>query len=147
VARSVADPEQLRRLRSNRDVLARLAEGAARSADGVGPWSPDGWVMQTHPDLADALAAAADGTGLRPAVVYGVAILLDPTDRIMAVGRGTSRAWLRIVDGPAMSRLDEAASLIPGLADFVAVDAWRVELRDWVDASAILVGLGRRRDA
>jgi hypothetical protein len=146
VADSVADPDHLRRLPANHAVLDRIADGAERSSDGVGPWSPDGWVMRTHPDLSEALATAAAGTGLSPAMVHGVTTLLDPSDRIAAVAWGTSGVWLRIVDGPAMSRALEAeATRVEGLPDFAAVDAWRVPLADWVDATAILLGLGRRR--
>ena len=90
--------EALGRVAANTAVLARIADGAERSADGVGPWSPDGWVMRTHPDLTEALERASPDD-LR--MIVGVAALVDPADRIYAVGRGTSSVWLRVPSGPA----------------------------------------------
>jgi hypothetical protein len=136
MAERAGDPVALGRVTANREVLARLADGAERSRDGVGPWSPDGWEMRTHPDLTEALEQSA-ADDLR--VVYGVATLVDDAQRIYAVGWGTGGVWLRVPSGPAF---DDAvggdATAVEGLAGWVAVDAWRVDLGQWVRASAAL---------
>jgi hypothetical protein len=136
MAERAGDPVALGRVTANRAVLARLADGAERSHDGAGPWSPDGWVMRTHPDLSEAIEKAAPDD-LR--LVHGVATLVDGADRIYAVGWGTGGVWLRVPSGPAF---DDAvggdATAVEGLAGWVVVDAWRVDLGQWVRASAAL---------
>jgi hypothetical protein len=115
-----------------------MRDGAARSRDGIGPWSPDGWVMRTHPDLTEAIEMAAVGLRARTELVYGLATALMRSV-IVGVGLGTSGVWLRVPDGPAFDRaLDEGATRVDGLTDWLEVDAWRVDLHAWLDASVIL---------
>lgn len=136
MAERSGDPEALGRVAANRAVLARIADGAERAPGGVGPWSPDGWVMRTHPDLTEAVAAVAPGD-LR--MVHGVATMVDAAGRIYAVAWGTGGVWLRVPSGPAR---DDAtgegsdATPVEGLPGWVRVDAWRVALETWVRASA-----------
>jgi hypothetical protein len=136
----------LGRVAANRAVLARLAEGAQRSSGGVGPWSPDGWVMRTHPDLTEHVEGAAPDD-LR--MVYGIACLVDPADRIYAVALGTGSLWLRVPSGPAYDDAVEGGSARPvdGLGGWVEVDAWRVDIGPWVRASATLTREMRSADA
>jgi hypothetical protein len=130
------DPETLRRVAANVAALARIADGAQRSPDGVGPWSPDGWVMRTHPDLTEALERAAPDD-LR--MIVGVAALVDPANRIYAIGRGTGAVWLRIPSGPAYDdAIGGEGQPVSDLAGWVAIEAWRVDLGTWVRASAAL---------
>jgi len=131
------DPEALGRVAADRAVLARIADGAERSPGGVGPWSPDGWVMRTHPDLTEVVESVAPDD-LR--MVYGVATLVDASDRIYAVARGTGLLWLRIPSGPAY---DDAigggtARPVADLPGWVEVEAWRVDLDTWIRSSAAL---------
>ncbi len=121
------DPERLQLVAANRDVLARLADGAARASDGDGPWSPDGWVMRTHPDVTEALESAARGD---VRMVYGIPTLVDAADRIYAVGLGTGRLWLRVPPGRALNAAVARGEAEPveGLAGWTQVDAWRT---DW----------------
>jgi hypothetical protein len=115
-----------------------MREDAARAADGVGPWSPDGWVMRTHPDLTEAMEAAATGIGTRVELVYGLATAVVGSV-VTGVGMGTGALWLRVPDGPAFDRArDEGAIPVDGLSDWLWVDAWTVDIRAWLDASAIL---------
>lgn len=140
-----ADLETLSRVDRNREVLAAIAGGAEPSRDGRGPWSPDGWVMRTHPDLAEALAAAAVDAGLLPQIAYGIDVLVDHGQRILAVAWGTSRVWLSIDDGPAFTRsLESGAVALDEVSGWVAVDAWQVDLPAWVKATAILASGGGR---
>jgi hypothetical protein len=130
------DPATLRRVAANVAALARIADGAERSPDGVGPWTPDGWVMRTHPDLTEALERVAPDD-LR--MIVGVATLVDPADRIYAVGRGTGTVWLRVPSGPAYDdAIGGEARSVPGLDGWIAIDAWHVDLGTWVRASAAL---------
>jgi hypothetical protein len=136
MAERAGDPVALGRVVANQAVLARVAEGA-RPADGIGPWSPDGWVMRTHPDLTEALERAAPDH-LR--LVQGIASLVDDADRVYAVGWGTGGVWLRVPSGPAF---DDAvgggqAVTVDGLDGWLAIEAWRVDLGQWVRASAAL---------
>jgi hypothetical protein len=137
VAEPPGDPEALGRLAVNRAVLAVLREGAERNADGVGAWSPDGYVMRTHPDLTEVLGRSAPDD-LR--MVFGVATLVTAEGIIYAIGRGTSGVWLRIPSGPAHDdalRADEV-SPVEGLSGWVHLRAWRDDLGTWLRASAIL---------
>jgi hypothetical protein len=132
-----ADPDALGRIGANRLVLARLAEGAQRSSSGVGPWSPDGWVMRTHPDFTEVVDRIAPDD-LR--MVHGVATLVDPEDRIYAVAWGMGYLWLRVPSGPA---LDDAlaggiATAVEGLAGWIVIHDWSIDLRPWLRASAAL---------
>jgi hypothetical protein len=139
------DPETLGRVAANVAVLARIADGAERSSGGVGPWTPDGWVMRTHPDLTEALERVAPDD-LR--MIVGVAALADPADRIYAVGRGTGTVWLRVPSGPAFDdAIGGEARPVADLADWIAIDAWRVDLAAWVRASAALTRDIVRSDA
>jgi hypothetical protein len=131
------DPDALGRLAANRAVLERIADGAERAADGVSTWSPDGWVMRTHPDLTEALESVAPDD---LQMVDGVATLVDAQERIYAVAWGTSGVWLRVPSGPAY---DDAvagpdAAGVEDLPGWIKVDAWRVDLPTWVRASAAL---------
>jgi hypothetical protein len=145
MAERAGDPHALGRVAANAAVLARIADGAERSADGVGPWSPDGWLMRTHPDLTEALESAAPDD-LR--MVHGMATLVDAADRIYAVGLGTGSVWLRIASGPAYDdAVGGEARPVTGLASWVEVDAWRVDLAAWVRASAALTRDVLRADA
>lgn len=145
MAATPADLETLSRVDRNAQVLAAIAAGAEPARDGRGPWSPDGWVMRTHPDLGEALAAAATGTGLLARIAYGIDVLVDQAERILAVGWGTSRVWLAIDDGPAYTRALEAGAVaLDELTGWVAVDAWQVDLHAWVKATAILASGGQR---
>jgi hypothetical protein len=135
------DPDALGRVRSNRHILARMREGAAPSSDGVGPWSPDGWVMRTHPDLTEQLESATTGIDAQVELVYGLASAVTSGSIIVGVGMGTSAVWLRVEDGPAFDKAqDEGAEPVDGLRGWLRVDAWRIDLHDWLDASTILAG-------
>jgi hypothetical protein len=132
-------PDAVAGLPSDRAVLDRIADGAERSSDGVSAWSPDGWVMRTHPDLTEALERAAAGTGLSAVPVHGVTTLLDPAGRIAAVGWGTGRVWLRVAPGDGTAtdgRHPTDGTPVEGLDDFVAIDAWTVPLGERVAATA-----------
>ena len=135
MAERPGDPEQLGRVEANRQVLTRLAEGVERSKGGPGPWSPDGWVMRTHPDVTDALGGVAPDD-LR--MVYGIATLVDADDRIYAVMRGTGYLWVR-----QSAASDEAPGGVVrpagGLAGWVEVRDWDGRLDDLVRASAAVV--------
>jgi hypothetical protein len=122
---------------ANAGVLAQLAYGAQRSSGGVGPWSPDGWVMRTHPDFTEYVERAAPDD-LR--MVYGIASLVDATDRIYAVAWGTGSLWLRV---PSASAYDDAvaggtAKPVDELPGWVAIDVWRSDHASWIRASAAL---------
>jgi len=137
MAERPGDPEALGRVAANRAVLAHLADGAQPSSDGVGPWSPDGWIMRTHPDLTEYVEGAAPDD-LR--VVYGVACLVDAADRIYAVAWGTGSLWLRIPSGPAYDDAVAGGSgrRVDELLGWVAVDPWRSDHASWIRASATL---------
>jgi hypothetical protein len=138
MAEQAGDLDALGRIGPNRPILASMRDGATRSADGVGPWSPDGWEMRTHPDLAEAIETAAIGLRVRTELVYGLTAAVA-REIIVGVGMGTSGAWMRVPDGPAFARaLDEGAEPVEGLTDWLKVDAWRVDLHAWLDASVIL---------
>lgn len=142
MAQRPGDPVALARVAANRSVLDQLLVGAERSAGGVGPWSPDGWVMRTHPDLTEVIEACAPDD-LR--IVLGVATLVTSGGVIYAVGRGTSGVWLRFP--PGQERDDalagEGIAPVEELADFVHLRAWDRDLAPWVRASAALArGLG-----
>ena len=138
MAERAGDLDALGRIGANRAILTRMHDGAERSSDGIGPWSPDGWVMRTHPDLTEAIETAAVGLRARTELVYGLAAAVA-REVIVGVGMGTSAAWLRVPDGPAFDRaLDEGAKPVEALADWVVVDAWQVDLHAWLDASVIL---------
>ena len=142
------DPDSLGTVMAIRPVLALLADGARRSSDGVSTWSPDGWVMRTHPDLTAALEEAAGGTDLHLEMVYGIATLVGRASGIVAVGMGTGSAWLLVPDGPAFDKArDEGATPIDGLTGWLNVEAWRVDLAAWVRATAILTNDIGRSDA
>jgi hypothetical protein len=137
MAERPGDPVALGGVGANGPVLGRLADGAQRSSGGVGPWSPDGWVMRTHPDLTEAVEGAARDD-LR--MVYGVACLVDAADRIYAVAWGTGALWLRIPSGPAY---DDAvgggtARPVDGLPGWLAIDPWRSDVAPWIRSSAAL---------
>jgi len=137
MAERVGDHASLARLAVNRPVLSLIEKGAERSADGIGPWSPDGYVMRTHPDLSETIAACAPDD-LR--IVLGVATLVTPADVIYAVGWGTSAVWLRIPSGPALSDalLGDEVEPVEGSTGWVRIRAWRDDLAAWIRASAIL---------
>jgi hypothetical protein len=146
MAERPGDPETLGRVADNAAVLAQLADGARRSSGGVGPWSPDGWVMRTHPDVTEYVERAAPDD-LR--MVYGVACLVDAADRIYAAGWGTSSLWLRV---PSGSAYDDAvaggtAKPIDELPGWVAIDVWRTDHASWIRASAALMRESVRPDA
>jgi hypothetical protein len=137
MAERPGDPEALGRVAANRAVLTAMAEGAERSSDGVGPWSPDGWVMRTHPDFSEVVGMVAPDD-LR--IVHGITTLVDAAVRIYAVAWGTGYLWLRVPSGPAF---DDAvgggtATEVDGLPGWVVVDGWRVDLATWIRASAVL---------
>jgi hypothetical protein len=132
-----ADPTVLGRIAANRPVLARLADGARRSSGGVGPWSPDGYVMRTHPDFTEVVERVAPDD-LR--MVYGVATLVDPDERIYAVAWGMGYLWLRVPSGPAF---DDAiaggvATAVDELEGWVVIHDWSIDLGPWIRASAAL---------
>jgi hypothetical protein len=137
MAERAGAPDVLRRIAANRDVVDALELGAMPATGGVGPWSPDGWVMRSHPDLTEIVEAIAPHD-LR--MVYGVATLVDPQGRIYAVARGTGYLWLRGPSRPADdgTLADGVAEPVPGLPGWVVVDAWRVDVGPWVEASATL---------
>jgi hypothetical protein len=139
MAEQAGDPDALGLVGPNRDILDRIAEGATRAADGAGPWSPDGWVMRTHPDLTEAIeAAATSAMSIRVELLYGLASAVTGS-LIVGVGIGTSAVWLRVPDGPAFDRArDEGARPVEALTDWLSVDAWRVDLAAWLRASEIL---------
>ena len=139
VAEPAGDPTLLRRIRANRPILDHLAKDALQASDGVTVWSPDGWVMRTHPDVTEALEAAGRPLGLRLLMVFGMATLVGDRDRIVAVGAGTGYVWLPVPDGPGHDRaLEAGAHAVAGLRDWVQVDLWRPDLADWLRASTIL---------
>jgi hypothetical protein len=132
-----ADPTVLGRIAANRPVLARLADGARRSSGGVGPWSPDGYVMRTHPDFTEVVERVAPDD-LR--MVYGVATLVDPDERIYAVAWGMGYLWLRVPSGPAF---DDAiaggvATAVDELEGWVVIHDWSIDLGPWIRASSAL---------
>jgi hypothetical protein len=137
MAERPGDLVALGRLAANGPVLARLADGAQPSSGGVGVWSPDGYVMRTHPDLTEVVERVAPDD-LR--MVYGVATLIDAADRIYAVAWGQSALWLRVPSGPAY---DDAigggvAEPVDGMPGWIRLHAWGVDLGPWIRASAAL---------
>ena len=143
MAERAGDPEALGRLAVNRDVIASIRAEAQRSSTGVGPWSPDGWVLRTHPDLTEVIAAAVPDD-LR--IVLGVATLVTSRDVVYAVGRGNAGVWLRVPSGPAHDDALRAEGVGPveELPGWIQLRAWRDDLTTWVRASATLsAGLAR----
>jgi hypothetical protein len=137
MADRVAGAEILGRHPANRAVLDLVRADAVPAPEGVGPWSPDGWVMRTHPDLAEALGSAAPDD---QRIILGVSALVTPKDVIYAVAWGTSMIWLRVPSGPAFDdalTADDVAALAE-LAGWIALRAWRDDLATWVRASRIL---------
>ena len=115
------DPDVLARVPANTAVLERLREGAERAHDGVGPWSPDGWVMRTHPDLTEVIERFAPDD-LR--LVYGIATLVDAAGCLYAVALGTGAVWLRTGEPPAAVAPSVPGAPVEGLAGWVQVGAW-----------------------
>ena len=132
MAETPGDPVALGLVAANARILAALAEDASRASDGVTVWSPDGYVMRTHPDLIEAIEGLARGLpgGLR--MVYGAACLVDAGDRINVVARGTSTVWLRGEAGDGKP--------LAGLDGWVEVGAWGEDLRGRVQAAAAAIG-------
>ena len=125
------DPDVLQRVPANVAILERLREGAERMRDGVGPWSPDGWVLRTHPDLTEVIERFAPDD-LRH--VYGIATLIDAAGCIYAVGQGTGSVWLRIGDPRATSAAPASAAPVEGLPGWARVGAWEGGLDEAMQA-------------
>ena len=91
MAQPVTDPAELARIPANRDVLARVTDGAipARTADA---WNPGGWVMRTHPDLTEALERVAPDD---VRIVGGMTLLVTPADCVYGVGAGMTGLCVR----------------------------------------------------
>jgi hypothetical protein len=144
MAERVGDADGLGRLPENGPVLDALRRDAKRSPGGAGPWSPDGWIMRTHPDLTEALTTAAPDD---VRIVLGVTVLVTSGDIVYAVGVGTSGLWLRVPSGPAYDDAlgadgVEALAAMPG---WVTLRVWRSDLAVWLRASAALsAGMGGR---
>ena len=137
MAARVGDPEALGRLAVNRAVLAQIRTGAQRSSTGIGPWSPDGRVMRTHPDLTEVIEASAP-YDLR--IVLGVSTLVTSRGVIYAVGLGNAGLWLRYPPGPARDEAlaTEGVKPVAELPDWIHLRAWRDDLATWLRASATL---------
>jgi hypothetical protein len=127
VVERAGDIEALGRVAANAGILAVLADGAQRSADGSGPWSPDGYVMRTHPDLTEVLAGFGeylpDGA---PRYVYGIPTLVHPSGVLYAVASSMSHVYLRLGTGPIRAEVAGAG----GEPIDAAGDDWLV-VRIW----------------
>ena len=118
MAERPGDPDALGRIPVNRAIVERLRAGAEISAAGVGPWSPDGYVMRTHPDLTEVIDACAPDD---LQMVLGMATLVGPAGVIYAVGLGTSGLWLRMApDRAPAGALDDDVEVGAGIE---AIDA------------------------
>jgi hypothetical protein len=137
MAQRPGDPVALANVAVNRTLLEQLLVGAERASGGVGPWSSDGWVMRTHPDLTEVIEACAPDD-LR--IVLGVSTLATSRGVVYAVGRGTGELWLRIPAGPERDEAlaTDGVDAADGLADFVTLRAWRDDLAPWVRRSGAL---------
>ncbi|MEX1169703.1 MAG: hypothetical protein WEE50_06140 [Chloroflexota bacterium] len=68
-----------------------------------------------------------------------MAVLVEAADRIYAVARGTGYLWLRVPSGPAHDdALGGGARAVEGLAAWVEVDGWQIDLGAWIRTSAEL---------
>jgi hypothetical protein len=137
MAERPGDPVALGRIAANRPALERLAAGAQRSSGGVGVWSPDGFVMRTHPDFTEVVERVAPDDLW---MVYGVATLVDAADRIYAIAWGMGYLWLRVPSGPAF---DDAlaggvATAVDDFPGWIVIHDWTVDLAPWIRASAAL---------
>jgi len=133
MAERAGDPVALARIQANAGILAVLGDGAQPASGGVGPWSPDGYVMRTHPDVGEAMGKAAREDVV---LVFGIATLVSPAGVIYAVGQGTGGVWVRAAD-----ELEHAGALArpgverAGLHPWLAVSAWRDDLSTWLHAA------------
>jgi hypothetical protein len=160
VVERAGDIEALGRVAANAGILAVLAAGAQPSTGGPGPWSPDGHVMRTHPDLTEVLAGFGeylpDG---EPTYVYGMATLVHPSGVLYAVASSMSHVYLRLGPGPIRAEVAAAGGepLDAAGEDWLVVRIWDAEQPTstwwanrwrWVEAAfARAVELADRPDA
>jgi hypothetical protein len=122
----------------NRAILTILRTGARRAKEGISVWSPDGYVMRTHPDLTERLEAVAGPLGGRCEIVYGQTAVVHANGLIFGVGRGTRGLWLRMPPGiPYEAALLEGdVEPAPDLPPWIQLVAWRDDLDRWVGTAA-----------